>query len=346
MTAACPYDAMMTWTADSHEPNGSAVVARAAGNSLDPDRESGPLARVAFGLVIGFASAVLGLAPWLVTGARLPLQNLWRAEALPEEMPISLLPVSQYHATTIAVLLFVGGVTAGLAVWAIRPRVRVPFWSAASGVLCAHGVAVIQSFSVVASGLRVAEGGADSRSFLYFAGMLGGTLAAVVLSQAVLWLTSRRGTSAVFLAVALSAVPFTSWVVLWIATLSGPAGPPSAISWISTWLPAVIVAAVIGWCGVRPLRRLWIWILSLGALWILPAIMTAVTSALGMRVLDGDPAAMVEVASQIFPVALGINALPALSALLLGAILAGVRLATRRGSQPSAEQSADGELTS
>ena len=41
---------------------------------------------------IGAATATPGLLPWLVTGARLPLQNLWGASTVPEEIPIGLLP--------------------------------------------------------------------------------------------------------------------------------------------------------------------------------------------------------------------------------------------------------------
>lgn len=47
-------------------------------------------------LAIGAVSAVLGLLPWLITGMRLPLQNLWAADTAPDAMPIVLLPFSQY----------------------------------------------------------------------------------------------------------------------------------------------------------------------------------------------------------------------------------------------------------
>lgn len=35
------------------------------------------------GVALGVLSAALGLAPWLLTGARSPLQNLWAGEVLP-----------------------------------------------------------------------------------------------------------------------------------------------------------------------------------------------------------------------------------------------------------------------
>jgi hypothetical protein len=45
---------------------------------------------------------------------RLPLQNLWGTNLLPEEMPIVLLPFSQYAITVLAGTVIVGSVTAGL----------------------------------------------------------------------------------------------------------------------------------------------------------------------------------------------------------------------------------------
>ena len=42
--------------------------------------------------LIGVLAGLLGLAPWLVSGAQLPLQNLWAKEVLPAQMPVSLLP--------------------------------------------------------------------------------------------------------------------------------------------------------------------------------------------------------------------------------------------------------------
>lgn len=45
-------------------------------------------------LPVGAAAAVLGLLPWIVTGMRLPLQNLWAADTAPDQMPVAFLPMS------------------------------------------------------------------------------------------------------------------------------------------------------------------------------------------------------------------------------------------------------------
>jgi len=285
---------------------------------------------VFLGLAIGFVSAALTLAPWLATGATLPLQNLWQSNVLPEDMPFSLLPVNQYYAVRVAVILIVGGVIAGLTLRFVRRAARVPSWSASVGLLLAHGIAIVQSFVVVADGLGLAQTRSDPRPLLYFGGMLGGTIVAALLAQGVFWLASRRAVVPVTLGLTLSAVPFAAWIVDAVTTLSPPTGPAPEILLISRWLPPIIVGVALGWCGVRPPRRLGIWVISLAALWITPALFTSLWNALGMRVLDGDLQAMREVATQIFPLALSIGALPVLLALVLGGIITGAHMTIRR----------------
>ncbi|MBT2588343.1 hypothetical protein [Arthrobacter sp. ISL-95] len=282
------------------------------------------------GLAIGFASAALVLVPWLLTGARLPVQNLWQYEVLPGDMPRALLPVSEYYALRIAVMLFIGGTLAGLAVRLLRRLVEVPPWSAAVGVLVVHSIAIIQSFAVVADGLRLHEPRVDQRAVLYFGGLLGGTIFAVFLTQGVFWLATRKSVSVASLGMALSAVPFSLWIVDTASMLSSPGALPPEIPAIGKWLPAVLVAVVLAWCGLHPLRRLLVWITSLAGLWITPALFTSVGNALGMRVLNGDLSAMREVATEIFPLALGLFLPPTLLALALATVLTGVNMTIRR----------------
>ena len=61
-------------------------------------------------LIVGIAASVLMLFPSWVGGGRLPLQNLWHEQAMPEDMPFSLLPLSQYYALSIFVMLLLGKV--------------------------------------------------------------------------------------------------------------------------------------------------------------------------------------------------------------------------------------------
>lgn len=48
-------------------------------------------------LALGAAAAIVGLIPWIITGMRLPLQNLWATDTRPADMPLALLPFSQYY---------------------------------------------------------------------------------------------------------------------------------------------------------------------------------------------------------------------------------------------------------
>ncbi|MGW9627202.1 hypothetical protein [Microbacterium sp. NPDC055521] len=82
----------------------------------------------------------------------------------------------------------------------------------------------------------------------------------------------------------------------------------------------MIVAAALIWCGVRPLSRLVVWAVGLFTLWMLPAVFTAISSALGMRVLDGDLREMAQVAGQIFLMALEVEVLPVGVALVIAVV--------------------------
>lgn len=70
----------------------------------------------------GMAAGVLGLLPWLITGMRLPRPELWAAETPHDEMPIVLLPFSQYELILLIVVLVIGSAVAGLLARATRTR--------------------------------------------------------------------------------------------------------------------------------------------------------------------------------------------------------------------------------
>lgn len=60
-------------------------------------------------LIVGLAASALLLFPSWVGGGRLPVQNLWHERTPAEAMPFSLLPLSQYYALSIFVMLLLGG---------------------------------------------------------------------------------------------------------------------------------------------------------------------------------------------------------------------------------------------
>jgi hypothetical protein len=202
---------------------------------------------IAFG--VGILAAALGILPWLIGGGTLPLQNLWVADTPWNDMPFALLPVSQYAATAIFVLLLMGGVFAGLAVHIIARRGSFAAWPAALGLFAVQLVAVVQSYTVVSNGLGLTNS-LDRRTFVYFAGMLGGAIVALVVAQAAFWIASRRAIGPVALAIGLAAVPFAAWLSEAAHSLIGASGIPMPALTALHWLPAVI--ARHGWSGRRP----------------------------------------------------------------------------------------------
>ncbi len=102
-------------------------------------------------------AAIIGLLPWMVTGMRLPIQNLWALDVPPEGMPITLLPFSQYTITLIVAVLVTGSAIAGgLLRLTGAQHPRFAFVATPVGVLIVQVVAIVQTVSIVAGGL--AEG--------------------------------------------------------------------------------------------------------------------------------------------------------------------------------------------
>lgn len=276
------------------------------------------------GLAVGIASVVAGLLPWIVGGARLPLQNLWATSALPAQMPFALLPVSQYHATTILALLVTGGAIAGAVRRFWSRRRRLPLLSVLLGVLVMHVVAIAQSFVVVGRGHGIGTPAADPRAVLYVGGMLGGTIGAALVALLVLWLLSRAGAVPFALGVGVAAAPFAMWLAAWL-WLFGPGGTPPVLAEVVRWLPAVFVGSALGWCGARPPRRLLVWVADLALVWLTPAMLTSISYGLGMRVLGGDLREMAAAAREVFPLVVREGATLAAAALVLAVVVAVAR---------------------
>ncbi|UJP09355.1 hypothetical protein L2X99_13050 [Microbacterium sp. KUDC0406] len=276
------------------------------------------------GTALGVVGVAAGIAPWIAAGGILPVQNLWRTEVQKFQMPFSLLPVSQYYATSMFVLIVMGGVFAGLArhilarTWAA--------WPIALGVLIGHAVAVTQSFIADARGLNLD----DTRSWWYLGGLLFGAIVAVGFAQVGYWLISRPSSGPAALGIALAAVPFAAWIGMWVQLLSGPMGIPQGVLLVLRWLPALVVGLALAWCGGWPPARLIVWVIGLSALWIVPPAFTAIQYALGSRVLAGDLGEMAEAGMQVFPAALAIGWMPVVVAAVIGVVGAALSAIIRR----------------
>ncbi|WP_394253054.1 hypothetical protein [Arthrobacter pityocampae] len=286
------------------------------------------------GLLVGGAAGVLGLSPWLVAGARLPLQNLWATLEGPDRMPHVLLPLSQYSLVTIVVLLVVGGAAAGITLRIWNPtRHRTTVKYAVAGLCAVQLAAVIQSFTVLHAGLM--EGTAAT---IYVLGLLVGTILSLAASITLCLLLAARSRTTVALAIGILAVPLATWAVEWVIGLAGPMDLPSWVPIISRWLPAILVGCTLAWFGLRSAQDAGIWITNLALLWLVPALFTTINVVFGTRVILGNPGEMLRLGQQILTTTLGAEggAAPVVLLALIIAILGtGTRLIATRITAPT-----------
>jgi len=281
----------------------------------------------------GAAAAIAGLLPWLATGMRLPLQNLWDAPTLPDAMPLALLPFSQYFLTHLFGLIVTGSAAAGIAARAIRPRLpRGGFALLFTGTLVVQIAATAQSTAVVSTGLRQ---GAEST--LYLAVVTAVCILSIGVGALALGLIARapRGGALIGLALGALAVsewvsailrPFTTMAVEWAYSLTG----------LIQWVAPVLVGIAIAWAGIDTIGRIAAALGSLVLIWVTPALITGVANAAGSRVLAHDPPAMIEYALQVFQMALLMPELalrPIIAAVVVAALGLALREATRRRAQ-------------
>ncbi|WP_051025021.1 hypothetical protein [Arthrobacter sp. Rue61a] len=292
-------------------------------------RPRGAASSAALGLLIGILAAALGLVPWWISGARLPLQNLWATQVMPGQMPLALLPLSQYEVLTIVALLTTGGAAAGFAIRVWSPvRRRLVTWCAIVGLLLVQVAATVQSFELLGQGLM-----RGTLAQYYRAGLMAGVICSILAAVVALLLIASKSTVATTIGGGLMAVPFTSWAVEWVVGVVGHTNVPIAVPSIAHWLPAIVVGCALAWCGVRPLGRLAVWVLNLAFLWVIPAVFTAVQSVLGTRVIAGDIPEMVLMGREVLTAALGPDggAVPTvLLALALGLAGVGIRVIAAR----------------
>ncbi len=275
-------------------------------------------------LGIGVGGALIGMLPWMLTGMRLPLQNLWAFDALPDQMPVAWLPLSQYAVTFVLGTLVVGAAAAGIAARALRTRLpRAAPFSIAAGLLFVQVVAAAQAADVLRGGLR---GGAEAAFYL------GACVALVAFGIAaglvVFGLVARGPVPGAVIALTLAATA-VGW---WISGYLGAAGPLSALPYalapVVTWTPPVLVGAAIAWGGLRSAGRIAAALVSLALLWVVPAIATAVQSAVGSRALLRDPGELLDYGSRVLGAALTMPALvlpPLALAVAVAAVGVGVR---------------------
>ncbi len=275
--------------------------------------------------LIGAAAAIVGLLPWLATGMRLPLQNLWDAATPPESMPIALLPFSQYSLIHLFGLIVTGSALAGIAVRAmVAPLPRRGFACLLAGVLSVQVVATAQSAVVVMGGLQD-----RIESTLYLAVLVAVCILSILVGALALTLIARAPRAGALLGLTIGAIGVSEWVsaVLRPFTTVGVEWAYSLAPLIQ-WVAPVLVGIAIAWTGVNTVGRIAAAVASLILIWVTPALITGVANAAGSRVLAHDPPAMIEYAAQVFQMALFLPEL-ALRPIIAAAVIAVIGLAVR-----------------
>ncbi|WP_143340411.1 hypothetical protein [Demequina sp. NBRC 110057] len=278
-------------------------------SDADPDTARPPASATASATATATASALcgvlaaaLGILPWLVEGARLPLQNVWATEALPEDMPLALLPFSQYSLTTIAAMLVVGGAVAGAAErWLLARRGLGRRTLVTVGLAATQLVCVAQTTVVTQAGIED-----SSRASVYLAGLALAAVVSVGVSVLVQRGIAGGGPAAGAMAATAGGIALGMWVAALASALAGVASsPPAWVFAVATWTPSVVAGIAVGVCGVSTVRRALGAVASLLGLWVLPAFATALSYAVGSRVYLQNPAELVPAAAQVFRLALG-----------------------------------------
>lgn len=275
--------------------------------SQDPGPSISPTSQPGFPawgyLFVGVGAVCFGLLPWLVTGMRLPLQNLWAVQALPEHMPRTLLPFSQYEVTSMLAMIVMGMGLAGFSVRAMPSGLRPKAASYTGiGAFAACGFATIQTSVVVREGLRL-----SLASTTYFLAVLAVIVVGVVVGLLVLLLIARGKPLTVSIGATLAAVALGIWMRTLMVAVSSDAASQMvpAVVGATRWLPALLVGAALAWCGIGTIRQGVAWAVNLLLLWAIPAALEGLSYAAGSRILAGDMEEMARSGIDLFLNALG-----------------------------------------
>lgn len=262
---------------------------------------TGRVLNVASYVLAGVVAALVGLLPWLITGIRLPLQNLWATDSAPDEMPVALLPFSQYAVDLLAAAIVTGSAVAGLFARATHASgSRSKTVGVVGGVLVVQLVAAAQTIAVVSGGLQ-----SSIPASIYLGALIAGTIVSIAVGLIVLALITRASVPGAVIGLSIAAVALGSWInalVVPVGSLSD--GSESAVLSVTRWVPAVVVGLSIAWGGLATVSRIAAAIVGLLALWIGPSLFTAVSAAAGTRALAGYPSELADYGRQVFVSAL------------------------------------------
>lgn len=277
----------------------------------------------------GAVAAVVALLPWLLTGGRMPLQNLW--SEIPADIPFVLLPFHPYTAVLTAAMLLVGAAGAGIAGRALGAR-RTR-WATASllgGLVLVQGAAAVQS--ALTTGATLPD---RSDADLYLTALTVGTVLALLTGTGVAALVARAPRAGAVVGLAVGAVAAGTWLAAVIVPFGTVSQEVPALLPLVQWVAPVLAGAAIAWAGIGGVGRIAAALAAVLVVWIGPAVLTGVGYALGSRVMWNDPAGMIDGAIQVFGLALLTPELawrPIVACVLAAAVGLGIRAVLKRRS--------------
>jgi hypothetical protein len=246
---------------------------------------------------IGIGAAVVGLVPWLITGMRLPLQNLWAAQTPPDAMPIVLLPFSQYATVVLFALIVMGAAAAGIVTRATRRlQGRGGAFFIALGLLLAQGLAAVQTTLPVMHGLQH-----RNLATLYLAALVGVVVLSMLIGIVVVVLIGSAPRAGATIGISIAALAAAPWLGELLHPLIG--GSPFLLT-VLRWTPAVLIGIGLAWGGLNTVGRILAVPVCLAILWVGPAAVTAIDNVAGSRVLAHQPTEMLRSAISVFLAAL------------------------------------------
>lgn len=273
-------------------------------------------------LPIGVGGAVIGLVPWLLSGARLPLQALWEMTTRAAAMPIALLPFSFTTVILVFSLLIVGAAAAGIGGRAVQVR----GWGLVLltiGVLIVQVGATVQTYGAVRAGLQD-----RLESDVYLFALVAGTGLSILVGLIVTILVAGAPRAGALIGLTIGAIGMASWVsALLEPSLSGQ-GPLAATLVVIPWVTPVLTGVAIAWTGIATAGRVLAALFALVLVWVAPAVTTALFNALSNQVLVRSSSDVIDYAVGVFQAALLTPEL-ALRPILATALVAGVGLALR-----------------
>ncbi|MFT3888901.1 MAG: hypothetical protein QM713_12160 [Arachnia sp.] len=241
-------------------------------------------------VLVGVAGAVVGLLPWAIGGMRLPLQNLWRDDTPAEQMPLALLPFSQYAVAELIAMIGVGSVIAGLVARRWAPRLgRAGIRWVGVGVVGLQGIAFAQTVAVVLGGLR-----SGLASFVYVGGLTAVALAAVLLGLLAYALVAGAPPAGALVGLTLGAIALSFWMPTLLEFGSSASVAAGIVRGLVEPLGPALMGVAIAWCGLRGGARIAATVGSLALLWVLPAALDGARFALGSRALLPYPAELLD----------------------------------------------------